>query len=60
MDVAKLCRKSNNFAGCRSPAEQKEHVTQIVLRVAKDTLHADTLATDAPLMEAGHGERSRS
>jgi acyl carrier protein len=36
-----------------SASEQAERVQQIVLKTAKATLHIDTLAADAPLMEAG-------
>merc|ERR1719305_2186153 len=36
-----------------SPAEQRDHVQQVVLDVAKGVLQQDALAADAPLMEAG-------
>jgi aryl carrier-like protein len=36
-----------------SPAEQRDHIKQVVLNVAKGVLQQDALAADAPLMEAG-------
>merc|ERR1719487_1279695 len=36
-----------------SPADQKEHIKEMVVKVAKGVLHADSVDLDAPLMEAG-------